>query len=113
MRKVIIIVIAAVLLLGVSGCKSGTSAQDTQTMIDIANAGSIVNAINAYNALNPGSALPDNVTLDDAKSTLSEKLWPKGISDEDAKEACKWITIKNGKADLTPEAQEVWDKSVG
>lgn len=112
MKKALVIIFAIILMVGVSGCGTAPTAQDKHTLAEIYNAATIVNAINAYNALNPGSVLPDNLTLQDAKEIIGEELWPRGISDEDTGAVWKWIIIRNGKAGLTPEAQEVWDNTI-
>jgi hypothetical protein len=126
MRKALIIMIAVILMLGVSGCESLQAAaqntmvpltqeaeasptQDALSRIDVANASQIATAVNAYNMLNPFDMLPDDATLEDAKEALVEyNFWPE-LSGEEAKAAWELITIKDGVADLTPEAQEAWD----
>lgn len=108
MRKAFVIMIAVILLLGVSGCESVPVAREEINLIDAANASNIAAAINAFNALHMSSVRPvsDNTTLEEAKGIVGEELWPEGISEEEERAAWGLIVVKDDEAELVPEARE-------
>lgn len=106
MRKVLMVIIMALLLLGVSGCKSVPTAREELSPVDVVNASKIVLAINAYDTMNLNNALCDNMTLEDTKKQIGKYQWPEGLSDEEEIAAWKLVVIKDGEADLVPEAQQ-------
>ncbi len=122
MKKAFVVMIAAILVFGAAGCKSlqggyetpsasaaeVSAAQDVISEADIENADSIANAINAYNALNPNSMLPDGITLEQAKETVGELLWPQRLTGEETKAAWKLVAYKDDIAQVSREAAEAW-----
>lgn len=120
MRKALIIIITVILLIGASGCVRAEyevsptpdaevlPAPDVISEADMENADNIATAINAYNALHLNSMLPGGVTLEQAKETVGELLWPQKLTDEETEAAWKLIAYDNNIAQVSREAWETW-----
>ena len=94
----LIVVIAILAILAAIAIPTFVGITDkADNAVTLANARNIATAYNAYNSLNPSNKL--GTDLDSVKTALTGiNMWPSGLSDADATESWKWITITNGVA---------------
>jgi len=93
----LIVVIAILAILAIIAIPTFTTiVNDANQKVAVANARNIATAINAYNALYPNSQI---TSMDGAQATLTTaKLWPSGLTEEDAANAVKLIKFENDVA---------------
>lgn len=96
----LIVVIAIIGILAAIAIPSFAGISDqAEARVTLANATNIATAFNAYNTLNPSSQLGDNISFKKARNALQGiNLWPENLTDDEAQNAWKLITVTNGVA---------------
>lgn len=99
--NIVFILLCFAFILTAAGCGLSPEEQQAIDTVDQANASQIATAINAHNALYPEDvimSLDGLDTIEKIKEAVGEALYPKGLSDEDGRNALRFLILENGVA---------------